>query len=105
MRLFKFDQEIPFMSLRMPAMILSGLLIIASVVSLTVNQLNWGLDFTGGTVIEVGYEGSADLSQIRNQMQLAGFGDAVVQNFGSSSDVLIRLALARVLKHRLWAIR
>jgi preprotein translocase subunit SecF len=92
MRLFKFDQEIPFMSMRMPAMILSGLLVIGSIVSLAVNQLNWGLDFTGGTVIEVGYEGPADLSQIRNQMQQAGFGDAVVQTFGSSSDVLIRLA-------------
>ncbi|ALS99353.1 protein translocase subunit SecF [Lacimicrobium alkaliphilum] len=92
MRLFKFDQEIPFMSMRMPAMILSGLLVIGSIVSLAVNQLNWGLDFTGGTVIEVGYEGPADLSQIRNQMQQADFGDAVVQTFGSSSDVLIRLA-------------
>ncbi|GGD58686.1 protein translocase subunit SecF [Lacimicrobium alkaliphilum] len=98
MRLFKFDQEIPFMSLRMPAMILSALLVIGSIASLAVNQLNWGLDFTGGTVIEVGYEGAADLSQVRDQLQQADFGDAVVQTFGSSSDVLIRLAPRKGVK-------
>ncbi|WP_088332414.1 protein translocase subunit SecF [Lacimicrobium sp. SS2-24] len=92
MRLFKFDQEIPFMSLRVPAMLLSAFLVIGSIVSLAFNQLNWGLDFTGGTVIEVGYEGAADLSEVRRQLQQAEFGDAVVQNFGSSLDVLIRLA-------------
>ncbi len=86
------------MSLRMPAMILSALLVIGSIASLAVNQLNWGLDFTGGTVIEVGYEGAADLSQVRDQLQQADFGDAVVQTFGSSSDVLIRLAPRKGVK-------
>jgi preprotein translocase subunit SecF len=80
------------MKLRTPAMILSTILIIGSIVSLGVNQLNWGLDFTGGTLIEVGYEQSADLEAIRAQMIDAGYTDAVVQNFGSSQDVLIRLA-------------
>lgn len=80
------------MRLRTPAMILSTILIIGSIVSLGVNQLNWGLDFTGGTLIEIGYEQTADLEAIRGQMIDAGYSDAVVQNFGSSQDVLIRLA-------------
>jgi preprotein translocase subunit SecF len=54
--------------------------------------LNWGLDFTGGTQIEVGYEQTADLVQIRKLLEASDFNDAVVQNFGSSQDVLIRLA-------------
>jgi preprotein translocase subunit SecF len=57
-----------------------------------VNQLNWGLDFTGGTLIEVGYPDAANLDEIRRELDAASFGDAIVQNFGSSQDVLIRLA-------------
>lgn len=91
-QLLKLNETIDFMKLRVPAMIFSTLLIIGSIVSLGVNQLNWGLDFTGGTLIEVGYEQSADLESIRAQMLDAGYTDAVVQNFGSSQDVLIRLA-------------
>lgn len=91
-QLLKLNETINFMKLRVPAMIFSTLLIIGSIVSLGVNQLNWGLDFTGGTLIEVGYEQSADLESIRAQMLDAGYTDAVVQNFGSSQDVLIRLA-------------
>ncbi|MEC7632745.1 MAG: protein translocase subunit SecF, partial [Pseudomonadota bacterium] len=57
-----------------------------------VNSLNWGLDFTGGTLIEVGYEDAANLEGIRAQLNEANFEDAIVQNFGSSQDVLIRIA-------------
>ncbi|MFA3789614.1 protein translocase subunit SecF [Aliiglaciecola sp. SL4] len=92
MRFFKLKESIDFMSMRIPAMIISGILIIGSLVSLGVNQLNWGLDFTGGTLIEVGYDKPAQLDQIRLQLEAADFGDAIVQNFGSSEDVLIRLA-------------
>ena len=91
-QLLKLNDTVNFMKLRVPAMIFSTLLIIGSIVSLGVNQLNWGLDFTGGTLIEVGYEQTADLESIRAQMLEAGYTDAVVQNFGSSQDVLIRLA-------------
>ena len=80
------------MSLRVPALVLSTILILGSLVSLATNQLNWGLDFTGGTLIEVGYEQGADLEQIRLTLEAAEFGDAIVQNFGSSQDVLIRIA-------------
>jgi preprotein translocase subunit SecF len=91
-QLLKLKETVDFMKWRFPAMIFSSILIIGSIVSLGVNQLNWGLDFTGGTLIEVGYEQSADLEAVRAIMLDAGYTDAVVQNFGSSQDVLIRLA-------------
>ncbi len=89
--LIKTEKTIPFMKLRIPTWIVSGLLVIASIVSLSINQLNWGLDFTGGTIIEVGYEQNADLSAIRQTLDNNGFSGAVVQNFGTQQDVLIRL--------------
>ncbi|MFC6440715.1 protein translocase subunit SecF [Bowmanella sp. JS7-9] len=91
-QLIKLNDVVDFMKLRVPAMIMSGALLISSMISLGVNGLNWGLDFTGGTLIEVGYEQPAQLDAIRQQMNNGGFPDAVVQNFGSSRDVLIRLA-------------
>ncbi|MDG1254918.1 MAG: protein translocase subunit SecF [Glaciecola sp.] len=92
MRLLKINDTVKFMRLRIPALILSSVLILASIGSLAVNQLNWGLDFTGGTLIEVGYPDKANLDEIRKELDAATFGDAIVQNFGSSYDVLIRLA-------------
>lgn len=92
MRLLKINSTVKFMRLRVPALVFSTILIIASLGSLAVNQLNWGLDFTGGTLIEVGYPDSANLDEIRRELDAASFSDAIVQNFGSSQDVLIRLA-------------
>ena len=92
MQLLKLSETITFMRLRMPAMVLSTLLILGSFVSLGVNSLNWGLDFTGGTLIEVGYEDAANLESIRTLLNNAEFEDAIVQNFGSSQEVLIRIA-------------
>jgi preprotein translocase subunit SecF len=92
MQLLKLSETVNFMRLRIPAMVLSTILIIGSFVSLGVNSLNWGLDFTGGTLIEVGYEDAADLEGIRVQLNESNFEDAIVQNFGSSQDVLIRIA-------------
>ncbi|RZQ55336.1 protein translocase subunit SecF [Pseudidiomarina tainanensis] len=89
--IIKTNKTIPFMRYRLGAWFISGLLIIASIVSLSVNQLNWGLDFTGGTVIEVGYETAADLPAVRQTLDANGFGGAVVQNFGTQQDVLIRI--------------
>ncbi|RUO52338.1 protein translocase subunit SecF [Pseudidiomarina homiensis] len=89
--LIKTNKTIPFMRFRFGAWIFSGLLLAASIVSLAVNQLNWGLDFTGGTVIEVGYAQQANLSEIRSTLDANGFEGAVVQNFGTQQDVLIRL--------------
>ncbi|AWB65522.1 protein translocase subunit SecF [Saccharobesus litoralis] len=84
-------KTIAFMSARKIAMAFSALLMIASLASLAVNKLNFGLDFTGGTLIEVGFEQSAELKGIRAVLDENGFDDAVVQHFGSSSEVLIRL--------------
>jgi len=80
-----------FMGLRKAFGIFSIVLMLASVASLAVNGLRFGLDFTGGSLVEVGYEESADLNLVRQQLSAAGYQDAVVQNFGSSTDVLIRL--------------
>lgn len=80
-----------FMGFRKALGIFSIILMLASIASLAVNGLRFGLDFTGGSLVEVGYERPADLNQIRGQLETAGYQDAVVQTFGSSTDVLIRL--------------
>lgn len=92
MQIFKKTPTFDFMGKRQIALAFSLLLIIASISSLAIKGLNFGLDFTGGTLIEVAYPQSADLNKIRSRLTTAGFGDAVVQNFGSSKDVLVRLA-------------
>ncbi|MEZ8141656.1 protein-export membrane protein SecF [Enterovibrio norvegicus FF-33] len=90
-QLLKPDLNIDFMRWSKPAFIFSALMIAASVFSLSTKWLNWGLDFTGGTLIEVGFEKPADLQLIRDSLQAEGFGDAIVQNFGTSRDVMVRL--------------
>jgi preprotein translocase subunit SecF len=85
------NTNINFMSKRMLAAVFSIILVIGSVASLVSNGLNFGIDFTGGTMIELGYQQEADLNQIRDTLAKGGHGDATVQNFGSVHDVLIRL--------------
>ena len=80
-----------FMRLRKPALILSSVLLLVSVFSLITMKLNVGIDFTGGSIIEVGYPQAVELEPIRNALEAQGFGDAIVQHFGSASEVLIRL--------------
>jgi len=92
MELFKKQTKYDFMSKRYLAFALSGTLILISIVSLATRGLNFGLDFTGGALIELGYKQPVDLVEVRKDLGQAGFADAVVQHFGTSEEVLIRIA-------------
>ena len=82
---------IPFMQWRWIAITLSALALITAIASLSLRQLNWGLDFTGGTLVEVAYSDSADLGSIRNILETEGYDGAIVVSFGTDRDVLVRL--------------
>jgi preprotein translocase subunit SecF len=84
---FNFD----FMSKRKLGLVVSSLLIIMSIISISLEGLTFGIDFTGGTLIEVGYSESVDLDTIRTSLGNSEFKDAIIQYFGSASDVLIRI--------------
>lgn len=84
-------KTINFMGQRKLAMLFSIILVCAAIASLATRQLNWGLDFTGGTLLEVHYSQSADLAAIRDTLADNGYASAVVVSFGSDRDVLIRL--------------
>ncbi|CAA9890263.1 SecYEG protein translocase auxillary subunit [Candidatus Methylobacter favarea] len=86
-------KNINFIGNRKVALIFSAVLMVISIASLAVRGLQMGIDFTGGTLIEVGYKQAADLTALRNTLDKAGFTDATVQNFGTTKDVLIRLKL------------
>ncbi|MEI6544417.1 MAG: protein translocase subunit SecF [Methylococcales bacterium] len=83
--------NINFIGNRNKAIIFSSVLMLISIVSLATRGLQMGIDFTGGTLIEVGYQKAADLTALRNTLNTQGFDDATVQNFGTTKDVLIRL--------------
>ncbi len=86
----KFDFD--FMGQRKLALYVSTVLVLGSIVCLFMKGLNLGIDFTGGTLIEAGYAEAVELDRVRSALQDSAFGDAVVQYFGSASDVLIRVA-------------
>jgi preprotein translocase subunit SecF len=92
MQIFKSDLNLDFMGKRKLATILSAVLIVIALGSLLARGLNLGIDFTGGTLIEVGFPEAVELPAVREKLNQAGFTDAVVQHFGTSRDVLIRLA-------------
>jgi len=87
MKDFNFD----FMGKRRLAAIFSIVLLVVSIGSLAVKQLSFGLDFTGGTLIEVSYDSQADLNVVRQQLSQAGYEKPVVQYFGAETEVLVRL--------------
>jgi preprotein translocase subunit SecF len=91
MQFFKSDTKIDFMGKRMLALAFSSTLIVIALGSLLIRGLNLGIDFTGGTLVEVGFTQSVELTSVRDVLNQDGFGDAVVQYFGTSKDVLMRL--------------
>lgn len=91
MEWFRISRDIPFMRHARIFNIISIITFAVAVGSLSIRGLNLGVDFTGGTVMEVAYADAADLGKIRESAARLGFSDASVQNFGTSRDVLIRL--------------
>ena len=91
MEFFRIKRDIPFMSWGKYTTAISLATFILSVFFLVSKGLNLGVDFTGGTVMEVGYSQAVDLNRVRDVVAKLGMGDASVQNFGTSRDVLIRL--------------
>ncbi|SCX84598.1 preprotein translocase subunit SecF [Pseudomonas flexibilis] len=85
-------KTIPFMAIRNLAFAITLILTVVGIAALAVKGLNFGLDFTGGTLIELQYEQPADLERIKRELGQAGYTDAVVQSFGATTDVLIRMA-------------
>ncbi len=92
MELFKPNTTIDFMGQRRLAVIVSAVLLALSLGSLAVRNLEFGIDFTGGTLIEVGYGEPVVIDEVRATLERAGFGGAVAQHFGTTRDVLVRIA-------------
>ena len=93
MEFFKIKRDIPFMSYGRYTTAISLVTFLFAVFFLATRGLNFGVDFTGGTVIEVRYAQSADLVKVREELKNAGLPEAMVQNFGSSRDVLVQIPL------------
>ena len=91
MEFFRIKHDIPFMRHALVFNVISLITFILAVIFLATKGLNFGVDFTGGTVMEVNYTQAADIPKIHESLGKLGFGDASVQNFGTSRDVLIRL--------------
>ncbi|WP_428623356.1 protein translocase subunit SecF [Sedimenticola sp.] len=91
MQIFKRKTNIDFMGKRRIAATLSLLLVLVSIGAVLVRGLSLGIDFTGGTLVEVGYQDAVELAKVREVLSAGGFGEATVQHFGTSKDVLVRL--------------
>ena len=92
MELFKKVTHIDFLGRRRIAYVFSALLLLVAIGSLATRGLNFGIDFTGGTLVELGYAGDVDLVEVRQALADGGLGGATVQHFGTPRDVLIRIA-------------
>lgn len=91
MEFFKIRKDVPFMRHALVFNVISALTFVAAVIFLATRGLNFGVDFTGGTVMEVRYEKPAELAPIRELLQRNGYHDVTVQHFGTTHDVMIRL--------------
>jgi preprotein translocase subunit SecF len=97
-QLFSVKNTINFLRHAAPISILSMVLVVASFGSLAIKGINWGLDFTGGTVVEVEFSSPVDLNELRGKLTSVETNGALVQNFGSSRDILVRLPVVADVK-------
>src|SRR2546428_5508436 len=93
MEFFKIRRDIPFMRHALAFNVVSLVTFLLAVFFLYTRGLNFSIEFTGGTVMEINYEHAADVEKIRKALDSRGYNDYSVQNFGSSRDVLIRMPL------------
>ena len=93
MELFNIKRDIPFMSYGRYTTTISLVTFLLAIFFLFSRGLNFGVDFTGGTVMELHYSQPADLNSLRSQLSEMGLHDAIVLNFGSSRDVLVQVPL------------
>ncbi|MEE9447657.1 MAG: protein translocase subunit SecF [Arenicellales bacterium] len=91
MQIFNKKTNINFLGAGKATLVLSVALVLISVASLFSRGLNFGIDFTGGTLVEVGYSQAVEVDSVRKQLNDSGFEDAIVQHFGTAKDVMIRL--------------
>lgn len=92
MQFFSKPQHFDFMGKTKIAMTMSAILMLGSILSLAIQGLNFGLDFTGGTLIELGYQKPVELESIRTLLEKNNYHNTVVQHFGTTKDVMVRLA-------------
>ncbi|HJQ63539.1 MAG TPA: protein translocase subunit SecF [Burkholderiales bacterium] len=97
MEFFRIKRDIPFMRYALIFNVISIVTFLVAVGSLSIRGLNLGVDFTGGTIMEVSYREPPDLNKIRESIARLGFSEASVQNFGTARDVLIRLPVKKDL--------
>jgi len=111
MELFRIKKDIPFMSYGRLTTSISLITFVLAIFFLLHRGLNYGVDFTGGTVMEVHYPAAANIEQIRRVMDGVGLKDVTVQNFGSSQDVLIRLPVKKravyctAVRKNIWRVK
>ncbi len=91
MEIVKSGVRIDFLRHGNVALVLSGLILIAGIVSLSTRGLDFGLDFTGGTLIELHYPAAPEMGEVRTTLESAGFEDFVVQTFGTARDIVVRI--------------
>ena len=95
MEIFKIRKDIPFMRHALVFNVISVVTFVAAVYFLAFKGLNFGVDFTGGTVLEVNFSRAAEIDKVRDSIEKLGYRDATVQNFGTSRDIMIRLPLRK----------
>lgn len=91
MEFFKKKTNIRFMDGRRWSYTVSGILILGSLLLLVLRGLNFGIDFTGGVVIELAFPEAVEIDKVRSALDAAGYGEASVQTFGTTRDVLVRV--------------